>query len=53
MIDNKLIVVDSNRYEPLNNINRTSTFGETTNFGFISASSGSFTKDARNFTFTV
>ena len=53
MVDNKLIVVDSNRYEPLNNINRTSTFGETTNFGFISASSGSFTKDARNFTFTV
>ena len=53
MIDNKLIVVDSNRYEPLNNINRTSTFGETTNFGFISASSGSFTRDARNFTFTV
>jgi len=53
MSDNKLIVVDSNRYEPLNNITRTSTFGDTTNFSFISASNGSFTRDSRHFTFTV
>lgn len=53
MSDNKLIVIDSNRYEPLNNITRTSTFGDTTNFSFISASNGSFTRDSRHFTFTV
>ena len=53
MSDNKLTVVDSNRYEPLNNINRTSTFGDTTNFNYISASNGSFTRDSRNFTLTV
>ncbi len=53
MSDNKLTVVDSNRYEPLNNITRTSTFGDTTNFSFISASNGSFTRDSRHFTFTI
>jgi len=51
--DNKLTVVDSNRYEPLNNITRTSTFGDQTSFSQISANGGSFTKDATNFTLTV
>ena len=46
MTDNKLTVVDSNRYESLNNIARTSTFGDTTNFNSISASHGSFTRDS-------
>ena len=53
MSDNKLSVVNSNRYEPLNNITRTSTFGDTTNFNSISASNGSFTRDPKNFTFNV
>lgn len=53
MTDNKLSVVDSNRYETLNNITRTSTFGDTTNFNSVSASNGSFTRDSKNFTFNV
>lgn len=53
MSNNKLIVVDSNRYEPLNNIIRTSTFGDTTNFNTISANNGSFIRDSTQFTLTV
>jgi len=53
MSDNKLSVIDSNRYESLNNITRTSTFGDTTNFNSVSASNGSFTRDSTNFTFNV
>ncbi|MDB4396185.1 hypothetical protein N9Z65_01070 [bacterium] len=53
MSDNKLIVVNSNRYEPLNNITRTSTFGDITNFNTISSNNGSFTRDSTDFTFTV
>jgi len=53
MIDNKLVVIDSNRYETLNNITRTSTFGPSSTFSQISATSGNFTKDTDNFTLTV
>jgi len=53
MVDNKLVVIDSNRYETLNNITRTSTFGYFSTFGQISATGGSFTKDTGNFTLTV
>ena len=53
MVGNKLVVIDSNRYETLNNINRTSTFGYQSTFCQISATSGNFTKDTDSFTFTV
>ena len=53
MTDNKLVVIDSNRYETLNNINRTSTFGYESTFGQISATGGNFTKDTDSFTLTV
>ena len=53
MTDNKLVVIDSNRYETLNNINRTSTFGYESTFGQISATGGTFTKDTDSFTLTV
>ena len=53
MVDNKLVVNDSNRYETLNNITRTSTFGNFTTFGQISASGGNYTRDVDNFTLTV
>ena len=53
MTDNKLVVIDSNRYETLNNIARTSTFGPSSTFSQISATSGNFTKDTDNFTLTV
>lgn len=53
MSNNKLVVIDSNRYETLNNITRTSTFGPSSTFSQISATSGNFTKDTDNFTLTV
>ena len=52
-VNNKLVVASSNRYEPLNNITRTSTFGDTTTFNVVSANNGTYTKDSTNFTFTV
>ena len=53
LIDNTLSAIDSNRYETLNNITRTTTFGEESNFGSISANNGAFTRDEDNFTLTV
>ena len=53
MSNNKLFVIDSNRYETLNNIARTTTFGLSSTFGQISAISGNFAKDTGNFTLTV
>jgi len=51
LIDNTLSAIDSNRYETLNNIVRTTTFGDESNFGSISANGGTFTRD--NFTLTI
>lgn len=53
MADNKLTVVDSNRYETLNTIVRTSTFGNFTSFSQISSTGGSYSKDTDNFTLTI
>ena len=53
MVDNKLTVVDSNRYETLNTIVRTSTFGNFTSFSQISATGGSYSTDTDNFTLTI
>ncbi len=53
LIDNSLSAIDSNRYETLNNITRTTTFGDSSNFGSISANGGTFTRDSGNFTLTI
>tara|TARA_R110000764_G_scaffold98800_1_gene183240 strand:+ start:5545 stop:8442 length:2898 start_codon:yes stop_codon:yes gene_type:complete len=53
MENNKLSVIDSNRYETLNTITRTSTFGDNSTFGQISSTGGTFTKDTSSFTLTV
>ena len=53
LIDNTLSAIDSNRYETLNNITRTTTFGESSNFSSISANGGAFTRDGDNFKLTV
>ncbi len=53
LVDNTLSAIDSNRYETLNNIARTTTFGEESNFGSISANNGAFTRDDSNFTLTI
>ena len=53
LIDNTLSAIDSNRYETLNNIARTTTFGEQSNFGSVSANGGTFTRDEDNFTLTI
>ena len=53
LVDNALSAIDSNRYETLNNITRTTTFGEDSNFGSISANGGTFTRDEDNFTLTI
>ncbi len=53
LIDNTLSAIDSNRYETINNITRTTTFGEESNFGSISANGGTFTRDEDNFNLTI
>ncbi len=53
LVDNTLSAIDSNRYETLNNIARTTTFGEESNFGSISANGGTFTRDEDNFILTI
>ena len=53
LIDNTLSAIDSNRYETQDNIVRTTTFGEESNFGSISANGGTFTRDEDNFTLTI
>ena len=53
LIDNSLSAIESNRYETLNNVVRTTTFGDTSNFGSISSNGGTFTRDEDNFTLTV
>ena len=53
LIDNTLSAVDSNRYETLNNVVRTTTFGSQSDFGSVAANNGTFTKDQTNFTLTV
>jgi len=53
LIDNTLSAIDSNRYETQDNIVRTTTFGDKSNFGSISANGGTFTRDENNFNLTV
>ena len=53
LVDNSLSAIDSNRYETINNIARTTTFGDKSNFGSISANGGTFTRDEDNFTLTI
>lgn len=53
LVDNSLSAIESNRYETLNNVVRTTTFGNQSNFGSISANGGTFTRDETNFTLTV
>ena len=53
MVNNSLSAIDSNRYEPLNNIVRTTSFGPNSNFGQISATGGSFTNNLTSFSITV
>jgi len=53
LIDNALSAIDSHRYEPRDNITRTTTFGDKSNFGSISANGGTFTRDEDNFTLTI
>ena len=53
LVDNSLSAIDSNRYETINNIARTTTFGDKSNFGSISANGSTFTRDEDNFTLTI
>lgn len=53
LIDNALSAIDSNRYETQSNINRTTTFGNKSNFSSISANGGTYTRDQDNFNITI